>query len=70
MKKASIIIFLIGLVITIVTQFNFVTKEKVVDIGKLEITADVNRGVSWSPIVGLAVMAIGAGVYMVSLKKS
>jgi hypothetical protein len=69
MKKVGIIILIIGLVVTIVTGLSFVTKEKVVDIGKLEISADKKHSVSWSPVVGVLTMAIGAGAYMVGTKK-
>jgi hypothetical protein len=69
MKKVGIIILIIGLVVTIVTGLSFVTKEKVVDIGKLEIRADKKHSVSWSPVVGVLTMAIGAGAYMVGTKK-
>lgn len=65
MKKTSIIILIIGLVITIFTSLNFVTKEKRIDIGKAEVTRDSNQGLNWSPLLGFAVIAIGAGVYFV-----
>ena len=40
MKKVGIILLIIGLALTIFTAFTFFTKEKVVDIGKVEITRD------------------------------
>jgi hypothetical protein len=54
MKKAGLIILVIGLLLTAYTGFNFITKEKVVDIGKVEITRDKDHDVTWSPIVGIA----------------
>ncbi|MGE0637929.1 MAG: hypothetical protein AB7G44_03680 [Bacteroidia bacterium] len=69
MKNAGLIILAIGLLITLFTGFNFITKEKVVDIGKLEITADKKHSVAWSPLVGVAVMLIGGGVYFYGAKK-
>jgi len=69
MKTAGIIILVIGLLITVFTGFNFVTKKKVVDIGKLEITRDKNHGLAWSPLIGVAVMVIGGGVYFYGAKK-
>jgi hypothetical protein len=68
MKTAGIIIISIGLLITVVTGFNYITKEKVVDIGKLEITRDRTDYMSWSPIIGLAVLAIGAGIFLYAQK--
>lgn len=69
MKKIGVIILAIGLVITMVTGLSFVTREKVIDIGELEISANKKHSLSWSPIIGVVVMAIGAGVYMVGTKK-
>jgi hypothetical protein len=69
MKKVGIIILAIGLVITIVTGFNFVTREKVVDIGELQISRDKHHHLAWSPIVGVVVMAIGGGILLLGMKK-
>lgn len=69
MKAAGIVIVVIGLLITLFTGFNFVTKKKVVDIGNLEITADKKHSVAWSPLVGIAVMVIGGGIYLYGAKK-
>ena len=59
MKTTGIVIIIIGILLTIFTAFSFFTKEKVVDIGKLEITRDKPHNINWSPLIGIAV--IGAG---------
>jgi hypothetical protein len=69
MKTAGIIILVVGLLITLFTGFNFVTKKKVVDIGNLEITKDENHNMAWSPLVGVAVMALGGVVLLFGAKK-
>ena len=69
MKKAGIIILMIGLVVTIVTGLTFVTREKVIDLGKVEINANKKHSLSWSPVVGVVMMTIGAGVYLTGTKK-
>lgn len=69
MKKAGIFIILLGLGLTIVTGFNFFTKEKVVDIGVVEITRDKPYHLTWSPLIGIAVMGIGGVVFWQSSKK-
>ncbi len=68
MKNAGIIILIIGLVFTLFTGFNYITKKKVVDIGDLEITANQNHFVSWSPLIGVAIMAAGVGIYLYGKK--
>jgi len=69
MKKAGILIIIIGSVLTIFTAVTFFTKEKVIDIGQLEITANKRHHLDWSPMIGVAVMAIGGIVLLVSPKK-
>lgn len=68
MKKISLFIIAIGLLITLFTGFNYITREKVVDIGDLEITANKNHTVAWSPIVGVVLMVVGGGLYLVGPK--
>ncbi len=69
MKKAGIIILVIGLVITLITGFNFVTKEKVLEVGELQITRDKQHSLAWSPVVGVVVMVIGGAVLLFGVRK-
>ncbi len=69
MKTAGILILVIGLLITIFTGFNFVTKKKVVDIGNLEISTDKNHRLAWSTLIGVAVMVIGGVVLIYGVKR-
>lgn len=59
MKATGTVLLIIGLLLTIFTAFKYFTKEEVVDIGKVEITADKGHTVSWSPLIGIGVMVIG-----------
>jgi hypothetical protein len=69
MKQLGIVIVIIGLALTIFTAFTFFTKEKVVDLGAVEITRDKPHNISWSPIVGIALIGIGGLVVWQSSKK-
>lgn len=69
MRKAGIIILIVGLIITIITVFNYVTKETIVDIGELEVTTARTHSTDWSPLAGFAVMVAGGVVYMVGGKE-
>ena len=60
MKTSGIILMLIGLGLTVFTAFTFFTKEKVVDLGVVEVTLNTPHYINWSPFIGLAVMVIGA----------
>ncbi len=69
MKRTGGIILIIGLLITVFTGFSFMMREKVVDLGALEITKKKNHGMTWSPIVGVVVMAVGGGIFLAGANK-
>ena len=69
MKKAGILILIAGLILTIFTAFTVFTREKVVDIGSLEITAKKPHHLNWSPLFGIAVMGVGGIMFLMAPKK-
>jgi sorbitol-specific phosphotransferase system component IIC len=69
MKRSGIIILAIGLLIAVFTGFKFITKEKVVDVGELQISRNKKHSYAWSPLIGVAVMVIGGGVILIGAKK-
>jgi hypothetical protein len=69
MKATGIILIIIGLALTIFTTFKFFTKEKVVDLGVVEITTEKPHEINWSPLIGIAVIGIGGIIlWQASLK--
>lgn len=68
MKRGGLIILIIGILLTLFAGFNFVTKKKVVQIGKLEITKDENHIMDWSPVAGVIVILVGGGIYFYGMK--
>lgn len=68
MKNIGIVLVALGIIMMIITGFNYVTREKVVDIGPVVIHADKNHPVQWSPIVG-GVLLVAGIVVLVSNKK-
>lgn len=68
MKNFGILLILVGIVMMLITGFNFVTKKKVVDIGPLEINKEENHPVQWSPIIG-GILLVGGVVVFVTGKK-
>jgi hypothetical protein len=69
MKQTGIAIVILGLLLTVFTAFKFFTKEKVVDIGALEITRDKPHSFEWSPVIGIVVMGIGGAVLLQGARK-
>jgi LPXTG-motif cell wall-anchored protein len=68
-KTIGIVILVIGLLMTLYTGFNYVTREKIVDLGSVEITADKEHTASWSPLIGIGIMVIGGVVFIMGKKK-
>lgn len=69
MKKLGIVLLVIGVLLSVYSGFNFITKEKVIDIGDVQITADKTHTVVWSPILGVALLVIGGGLLLFGSKK-
>ena len=69
MKTAGIIILIVGLLMTIYTGFTYITKEKVVDLGELEITKDNHHTVNWQPYAGIGMMVLGGAFLVLGRKK-
>lgn len=58
-KTIGIILVIVGAIMLVWTGFSFTKKEKVVDIGSLEITADKKEQVNWPPYVGGVILVAG-----------
>lgn len=70
MKITGIIILIVVLLMTVYTGFTYVTKEKVLDVGGLELTRDDDHSINWRPYLGIGVMVIGGSVLVNGRKKS
>ena len=66
-KTIGLILIITGALMIFYTGFHFVTTEKVLDIGPLEINKDKNHFVQWSPIIGI--ILLGAGLFMTFFRK-
>jgi hypothetical protein len=70
MRTAGIVLAVLGLIMLLVTGFNLVTKEKVAEIGPVEINKKENHTVNWSPIAGAVLLAGGVLIITTSKNKS
>jgi UDP-N-acetylmuramyl pentapeptide phosphotransferase/UDP-N-acetylglucosamine-1-phosphate transferase len=66
MRTLGIILIVIGGLMTVFTGFNLVTKEKVVDVGPLEINKEEKTPIAWSPIIGGIILVAGIVVLVTS----
>ena len=69
MKVTGFVLIIIGIIMIAYTGFNFITREKIVDAGPIEITKEKNHQVQWPPIVGGVIIAAGI-IALVSSKKA
>ena len=69
MKNLGIILLIVGLVMSLYSGFTYVTKEKIVDVGGLEITADNPHTVNWQPYVGIGIAVAGGVLLLLGRKK-
>ncbi len=68
-KTLGIVLVVIGIIMIVYTGFNFVTKEKVVDLGPIEINKEKNNTVQWPPVVGIILIVGGIVVIVFDKKK-
>jgi uncharacterized membrane protein YidH (DUF202 family) len=67
-RTLGIVVIAIGIIMMIYTGFNYVTSEKVVDLGPIKISAEKDHPVQWSPIVGV-VLLVGGILIVITSKK-
>ena len=67
MKTAGIVLIIIGILMIAYTGFNYVTTEKVVDLGPIQINQKKTHPVQWSPVIG-GLLLVG-GVIVIALDK-
>lgn len=59
MKTAGYVLLVIGLLLTIYTSMTVFTKKTIVDVGPVEVSEKKPHTATWSPLIGIGVMAIG-----------
>jgi len=69
MKNLGIVIIVIGILMTVFTGFNILTRKKVVDLGSVEINKTEKTPVYWSPVTGLVLIVAGGLVLIGGRKK-
>ena len=67
-RTLGIAVIVIGILMMVYTGFNYVTTERVVNLGPVKINAEKNHLVQWSPIIG-GVLLVGGIVLVFTGKK-
>jgi drug/metabolite transporter (DMT)-like permease len=68
-RTLGIILTVVGIAMLIWGGFSYTKKEKVVDAGPIEISADKTETVNWPPYAGGAILVVGV-VLLVTAKKN
>jgi len=69
-KSIGFALIIIGIIMFIYTGFSYTKTEKVVDIGPIKINHQKSQPVSWSPVVGVVLLAGGIVVVASNKKES
>ena len=68
-RTIGIILIIIGAAMIIWTGFTYTKKEKIVDAGPIQISADRQKTVNWPPYLG-GILLVGGIVIIVTAKKT
>ncbi|HET9280307.1 MAG TPA: hypothetical protein VFN95_19065 [Flavitalea sp.] len=69
MRTFAIVLIVIGILMLIIPGVTFTKKEKVVDVGPVEISKKENKTVSWPFYAGAVVTVAGVALFVVSKRR-
>jgi len=69
MKNTGLVVIVLGILMTLFTGFNVITKKKVVDLGAVEINKEEKTPIYWSPVTGLILIGVGGILIFAGRKK-
>jgi len=68
-KTLGITLIIVGIAMLVWTGFTYTRKEKIVDAGPIQISADKEKSVNWPPYVGGIILVAGIFVFVASKRK-
>ncbi|MBC6110406.1 hypothetical protein ACFOG5_05455 [Pedobacter fastidiosus] len=68
-KTVGLVLIIVGIAMLIWTGFSYTKREKVVDAGPIQISADKEKSVNWPPYAGGIILVAGVIVFVTSKKK-
>jgi uncharacterized membrane protein len=69
MKTLGIALIVLGAVMLIWTGFTYTKKEKIIDAGPIQVSADKQKSVNWPPYAGGILLIAGIAVVAMSKKQ-
>lgn len=67
-KSIGLILLIVGIVMLIWTSFTYTKREKIIDVGPLQVSADRQKTVNWPPYAGV-ILVVGGVVLLLTSKK-
>lgn len=67
-RTIGVILIVVGAIMLIWTGFSFTKKEKIIDAGPVEISADKKESVNWPPYLG-GILLVGGIVIVATAKR-
>ncbi|RBQ07700.1 hypothetical protein [Pedobacter miscanthi] len=68
-KTVGLVLIVIGIAMLIWTGFSYTKKEKIVDAGPIQISADKEKSVNWPPYAGGIILVAGVIVFVAAKNK-
>lgn len=62
MKKLGIALIITGFLLLLINGVNIVSREKIIDFGKIEVYQEEIDPLVWSPYIGVAFLIVGISV--------
>jgi hypothetical protein len=69
LKIIGIVLVVIGIVALVVPSISFTKTEKVLDLGPIQATAQREKTIPLSPILGVSALVVGAGLLVVGVTR-
>lgn len=70
MKAVALVLIILGVLAVGYQGFSYVTREKVVDLGPVEITQEKTKRVFLPPIVGVVALTVGIALFFTNSKRA
>jgi uncharacterized membrane protein len=68
-KSLGVIFIVLGLILLVWTGFTYTQKEKIIDAGPIQVSADKEKSVNWPPYLGGIVLVAGIVIFINSRQK-
>ena len=70
MKQVGIILVILGVLALVYQGIQYTTREKILDIGSLKVSADTKKTIPLPPVVGGVALVAGIALILLDRKKS